>query len=208
MGDAGLLPGFILATILLVLVPGPNLSLILANSIGHGTRYGLLTIAGTTPALMLQLALTSIGMAEVIQALGAWFELLRWAGVAYLMVSGWQLWRSPPPTLASGAGPAARPPRLAPVLARGFLVASCNPKTLLFFSAFLPQFIATDRPAGPQLAVLSIVFALIVVTGDSLMACAAGRARPFLVRRGRAINRLSGGMMMGAGLGLAVARAR
>ncbi len=203
MPDAGVLPGFVLATIVLNLIPGPNVALIVANSVAYGTRYGLLTIAGTSPALMLQLALTTFGMTEAISVLGTGFGLLRWVGVAYLIYAGVQQWRAPAADLAAVAP---RPRSAGIMWGRGFLVSLLNPKTLLFFSAFLPQFIVADRPAGPQLAVLSAVFAVVMVCGDSLWALAAGRARPFLIRRGRLANRLSGGAMVTAGMGLALAR--
>ncbi len=203
MVEIGLLPGFMLATLVLIMIPGPNVALIVANSVAYGTRYGLLTIAGTTPALILQLALTTLGMTGAITVLGAGLSALRWAGVAYLIYTGLQQWRAPAPDLAAIV-PQLRSPWL--IWSRGFAVALLNPKTLLFFSAFLPQFIATDRPAGPQLVLLSAVFAVLMVAGDSLWALAAGKARPFLSRRGRLTNRLSGGMMLGAGVGLALAR--
>jgi len=87
-------------------------------------------------------------------------------------------------------------------------VSLTNPKTLLFYGAFLPQFVTAERPLAPQVAVLSVVFLTMAVGVDSGWAFAAGRARPLLARRGRLRNRLSGGMLMGAGVGLALARPR
>ena len=204
MPDAGLLLGFVLATIVLILIPGPNLALIVANSVAYGTRYGLLTVAGTTPALLVQLGLTSFGMSEAIGVLGSWFDVLRWVGVVYLVVAGVIEFRQPAADLTSVR---AQPRSARLIFARAFMVSLFNPKTLLFFSAFLPQFVAPDRPAGPQLLVLSAVFATLVVCGDSLWATAAGRARGVL-GRGRFRQRLSGGMLVTAGVGLALARAK
>ena len=205
MPDMSVLPGFVLAVVVLALIPGPNLALIVANSVAYGTRYGLLTIAGTTPALLLQLALTSYGMTEAIALLGRWFEVLRWAGVIYLVYAGIQQWRTPAVDL-SGVPPQPKSVRL--IVGRGFLVSLGNPKTLLFFSAFLPQFLDASRPATPQLVGLSIVFTAVVVTVDSGWATLAGRARRFIAARGRLANRVSGGIFVGAGVGLALARAR
>lgn len=80
MIDLPLYLGFIAASALLILIPGPNVSLIVANAIAHGTRYGLLTVAGTTAAIVVQLALTVYGMTAALEALAAWFEVIRWAG--------------------------------------------------------------------------------------------------------------------------------
>lgn len=205
MIDLPLYLGFIAATALLILIPGPNVSLIVANAIAHGTRYGLLTVAGTTAAIVVQLGLTVYGMAAALEALASWFELIRWAGVLYLVVLGVRAWRAPAVSLA------AIPPQPRSVRAialRGFLISLTNPKTLLFYGAFFPQFVASDRPLGPQLALLSVTFLVIAGGLDSAWALAAGRARRVLAMRGRLRNRLTGGLLVGAGVGLALAHRR
>src|SRR5580704_8507598 len=99
MPDPNLLLAFMLATTVLMLIPGPNVALIVANSVAWGTRYGLLTVTGTAAAMVLQLALTSLGMTAALGALAAWFEVLRWVGVAYLLWLGIRQWRAPPTDL-------------------------------------------------------------------------------------------------------------
>ena len=94
------------------------------------------------------------------------------------------------------------------IAVRGFLVSLTNPKTLLFYGAFFPQFIRLDRPVLPQVALLSAVFLALALLLDGGWAVLAGRARFVLASRGRLRNRLSGGMLMCAGLGLALARRR
>jgi len=76
--------------------PGPNVSLIVANSIAYGTRFGLLTVAGTSAAIVLQLGLTTLGLTALLGAMATWFEWLRWIGVAYLVVLGVRQWRAAP----------------------------------------------------------------------------------------------------------------
>lgn len=205
MIDLPLYLGFIAASALLILIPGPNVSLIVANAIAHGTRYGLLTVAGTTAAIVVQLALTVYGMTAALEALAAWFEVIRWAGVAYLVFLGIRAWRAPPVTLA---GTAPQPRSLRAIVLRGFLISLTNPKTLLFYGAFLPQFVAPGRPVGPQLALLSLTFLVIAGGLDSAWALAAGRARRVLGMRPRLRNRLTGGLLVGAGVGLALAHRR
>lgn len=193
---------FVAATTVLMLIPGPNVALIVANSVAYGTRFGLLTVAGTASAMLAQLALTSLGMAAVLGMLGAVFEWLRWAGVAYLLFLGIRQWRAAPVDLAR-----TRPePRSARgIFVRGLLVSLTNPKTLFFYGAFFPQFITPGHDITAQVAVLSVTFVVLAVVLDSGWALAAGRARNFLAGRGRLRNRMSGGLLIGAGVGLALA---
>jgi homoserine/homoserine lactone efflux protein len=194
---------FVLATTVLILIPGPNVSLIVANAIAYGTRFGLLTVAGTSAAMLPQLALTALGMTAVLGALAMWFEWLRWLGVAYLLWLGVRQWRAPPVDLTR-TRPQPRSTRA--IVARGFLVSLTNPKTLLFYGAFFPQFISIDRPLAPQIALLCATFLVVATLLDGAWALLAGRARGVLAARPRLRNRLSGGMLIGAGVGLALAR--
>jgi threonine/homoserine/homoserine lactone efflux protein len=196
---------FVFATVILMLIPGPNVSVIVANSVSHGTRYGMLALAGTVSATLVQLTLVGFGMAAVMGALAGWFGLIRWAGVAYLIVLGIRQWRAPIP--APGHADA-RPRSLRAIWLRGVVVAATNPKTLLFYGAFFPQFVRPDRPAGPQLALLCATYILVALGIDSLWALLAGRARGWLTRRARLRNRLSGGALIGAGIGLALVHRR
>ena len=197
--------GFITATVVLMLIPGPNVSLIVANSIAYGTRYGLLTLAGTSAAMVLQLGLTVLGLAALLGAMAMWFEWLRWLGVVYLLWLGVRQWRAAPLDLTRMPP---QPRSVRAIALRGFLISLTNPKTLLFFGAFFPQFIAPDRAMGPQLALLCGSFLLLAVTLDSGWALAAGRARGVLAMHGKLRNRLSGGLLIGAGVGLALAHRR
>ena len=194
--------GFVLASVILILIPGPNVSLIVANSIAYGTRYGLLTVAGTSSAIVLQLALTALGLTATLGMLAGWFEWVRWVGVAYLLYLGVRQWLAAPVDLTR-----IRPqPRLFRAIAlRGFLISLTNPKTLLFYGAFFPQFLSPDAPIVSQVALLSLTFFAIAASLDSLWALLAGRVRGVLAVRGRLRNRLSGGFLIGAGIGLALA---
>ena len=110
---------FVAASVVLVLIPGPNVAVIVAASLGLGGRYGLLTVAGTSAAMVLQLALTVLGMAAVLAVLANWFAWLRWAGVAYLVYLGIRRWRSAGDPLAPAA---AGPGSTRRLFWRGFLV--------------------------------------------------------------------------------------
>jgi homoserine/homoserine lactone efflux protein len=194
---------FVAATALLMVIPGPNVALIVANSVAHGTRFGLLTVAGTASGVVVQLALTVLGASAALDFLAASFDWLRWAGVAYLIWLGIAAWRAPPVDLTQ-VRPQARSARL--IYLRGLLVCLTNPKTLLFCGAFLPQFVTPGPGATRQLMLLAITFFVVSTVLDSLWAMLAARLRALLVARARLRNRVTGGLMIGAGLGLALAR--
>ena len=191
----------VLATAVLILIPGPNVSLFAANAISYGTHYGLLTVAGTPAAIVVQLALTTFGLTAVLSALASWFDGLRWLGVGYLLSLGIRQWCAAPVDLTH-TRPQSRTARA--IVPRGFLMSLGNPKTLLFYGAFFPQFLISGRPLGPQVAPLCVSFLAIAAALDSAWALAAGRARRVLAVRGRLRNRLSGRLLIGAGVGLAL----
>jgi homoserine/homoserine lactone efflux protein len=194
---------FVAATVVLMAIPGPNVALIVGGSLAHGPRIGLATVAGTSAAQVLQLALVAAGMASMLGAFGGWFAELRWLGVAYLLYLGIRAWRAPPEDLSQVRPQSGSVRR---VMARGFLVSLTNPKTLFFYGAFFPQFVTPHAPLAPQLALLSAAFLAIAVTMDSGWALFAARFRGLLAGRGRLRNRLTGGAFIAAGLGLAAAR--
>lgn len=197
--------GFVLATTILILIPGPNVSLIVGNSIAHGTRYGLLTVLGTSSAVVVQLAFTALGLTATLDLLADWFEWIRWLGVAYLLYLGVRQWCAARVDLTRIRP---QPRSLRAIVLRGFLISLTNPKTLLFYGAFFPQFIAPDVPIAPQVALLSLTYLTIAVSLDSGWALLAGRVRGALAIRPRLRNRLSGGCLIGAGIGLALAHRR
>lgn len=205
MPDPHLFLAFVVTVTILMLTPGPNVALIVANSIAHGSRYGLLTVAGTSSAMVFQLALTALGMSEALGSLGTWFEGARWIGVAYLLWLGIRQWRTPPADL-SDTRSEPRSPRA--TYGRAFLVSLTNPKTLFFYGAFFPQFLVPLRSLHVQLAALSASFLLIAIVVDGGWALAAGRASGLLARHGRLRGRLSGGVLVTAAVALAAVRRR
>lgn len=205
MPDAQLLPAFILSVAALMLLPGPNMALVVANSLAYGARWGVLTVVATCTASMAQLLLVAVGMATAVSELGGWFEWLRWAGVAYLLIIGIQQWFAPPPDLS---GVRAQPRSISWIFGRAAMVSVTNPKTLLFYAAFFPQFLAPDRPIGPQLLVLAGLYLVIAFMFDSLWAVIASQVRRVIGRRAHLVNRASGVVLISAGLGLAMKRAQ
>ncbi len=202
--NSELYAAFVLATVLLIIIPGPVVTLVLANSVSYGTRSALRTVIGAGSAATIQIIITGLGMTSVILLLSDWFQWVRWAGVAYLVWLGILAWRHgnaypmvPPIPTSHGR-----------LFWQGFLVALTNPKTLLFYAAFLPQFIDPAGNVGQQLAILSVTFLLIALCFDSTYALLAGRLRPILLSRRGALwrGRITGSILICAGFGLALAR--
>lgn len=191
----------IAATIILILIPGPNVALIVANSLRYGVRTGVVTSLGTTVGIGLQLFVVVAGMAALIELVAHAFTWIKWLGVAYLLYIGVRTWNEPPSELAD-----IRALSDSRAFSRGVMLAVINPKTLLFNAAFLPQFVNNAADAGSQLLLLAGVFLTVIVVGDSLWALFAGAARAWLGRFGRLHNKLSGGFLVGAGVGLALSR--
>jgi threonine/homoserine/homoserine lactone efflux protein len=202
MPDLALYFAFVTAVVLLAAFPGPNVALIVANSISHGTRYGVLTVAGTSSAMVVQLAITIMGMAALQASLANWFEWLRWIGVVYLAYLAVRAWFAPGETLEVKPGPGSA----AMIYGRGFLVSLLNPKTLLFYGAFLPQFVSDGAPVLPQLLLLSATFLVTATFVDLSWAVLSGRLAHLLRSRSKIRNRLTAGLMLGAGIGLALAK--
>lgn len=201
--DPRLYFAFVAATLVLTLIPGPNVALIVAGSIAHGTRTGLLTVLGTTSAMIPQLLLTLLGMSTLLTALSDWFAWLKWIGVGYLVLLGVAQWRARGGDLLAVT---AEPKPARTIFARGFFVSLTNPKTLLFYGAFFPQFIDVQRDVTGQFLLLAATFVGLATFTDSMWAVAASRARGLLTTRATLRNRLSGSFLIVAALGLALTR--
>jgi homoserine/homoserine lactone efflux protein len=205
MIDMDLYITFVLATILLILMPGPIVTITVANALAYGTRHGLRTVVGTSSATTLLLIVGGFGMASAFALLAQWFEWLRWFGAAYLVFLGIQQWRAKPIVLG---GEGVRAWSKKGIFWQGFVISITNPKTILFYAAFFPQFMDPARDPGLQLFILSVTFLFIATFLDSCYAILCGRLRPFLAdaRRGRLRNHITGGLLIGTGLALALAR--
>ena len=196
---------FIAACVLLGLTPGPNMSLILANTLSSGLRAGLLTLAGTTTGLALLVAAAAAGMSSMMVFMSEWFDVIRWLGALYLVYLGarqlWQLRRRPPGVLAPARKAGAN------LYAEGVLISLSNPKVLLFLGAFLPQFL--DPAADPvwQLAVLAVLFVAVLAAVDIAYTLAVAKARATLdVARLRLLDGAAGVLLLLGGLALAMVR--
>jgi len=203
----GLYFAFLLASGTLILIPGPNVGLIVSNSLRHGALAGLSTVLGTTLGIALQLTVVCAGLSPFLMLFTEWFEWVRWMGVAYLIYLGILQF--------AGASEEQAPdksigPKSGRWVAQGLFIALANPKTMLFFAAFLPQFIDPGHPAGLQWFLLSLSFTGMAFVLDSGYALLAGKVQSSMSHPGarKWFRRFSGSILIGAGLGLGLARGK
>ena len=194
---------YVAACIVVVIVPGPVVTLIIANSLSHGTRAGLINIAGAQVGIAVMLAIVLVGLASLIATMGVWFVWVKLAGAAYLVWLGVKLIRSPANLEAAPALPRGG------FFLQGFLVFMSNPKALLFFGAFIPQFVNPHGAYVWQVILLGATFMVVAGIGDSTYAVLTGRARALLSeKRLRLVSRISGALLIGGGFWMALARGR
>ena len=191
---------YLLAAVGLSLSPGPNGLLALTHGALHGRRKALYTVAGGACGFVVVIALSMFGIGALLQASLGWLTVMKWVGGLYLVWLGIQVWRSPPIGVEVRG---AAPPRGGGSLFRqGALSALTNPKGLLFFAAFLPQFIDPQRSLWLQFAIMAGTFAAIEVATELFIASMAHRISPWLRRVGRRFNQACGGVFVAIGTAL------
>lgn len=191
---------YLMASIGLSLSPGPNGLLALTHGALYGRQRTLYTISGGVLGFAAIIAMSMFGIGALVQSSLTWLLALKWVGGAYLVWLGIQVWRAPPvaPGPARGSAPAHR----AMLFRQGLLSAVTNPKGLLFFVAFLPQFIDPAHSLLAQFAVMAGTFVATEFATEYVLASAAHRIRPWLVRVGRRFNRACGGLFVAIGAAL------
>lgn len=185
---------YLLAAIGLSLSPGPNGLLALTHGALHGRRKALYTIFGGASGFVAVIALSMFGIGALLQTSLVWLTVLKWVGGAYLVWLGIQVWRAPP---LGASIEAVEAPRAGwSMFSQGLLSAVTNPKAILFFAAFLPQFIDPARSLLLQFAIMAGTFALVEIVFEVVVASMAQRIRPWLRRVGRRFNQACGGVFM------------
>jgi threonine/homoserine/homoserine lactone efflux protein len=207
---------YLAAAVGLSLTPGPNGLLALTHGANFGLRSTVWTVLGGALGFLTIIALSLAGLGALLAASETAFVVAQWIGGAYLVWLGVRLWRSPAPAIAvpgeaspgetagtvagTVAGPGA--PRL---FGQGLVVSVSNPKAIIFFAAFLPQFMVPGTPFMLQLLLLGGTFVVVEIVYELMLAGLAGRIAPWLGRHGRLFNRAAGGTFVGIGALLATA---
>jgi len=189
---------FILVSFGLLVIPGPTVIALTSTSMVHGRVRGLQALAGSSTAMILQLFIAGVSTSWFISSIATGFFWLKWFGVLYLVYLGikqiYMVYKPVKVTITSAGS-----------FGRGFFVTLTNPKTILFFSAFLPQFVHGSSAYLPQIALLSLIFWCLAFVLDCTFVLLASKASPFLKsdRSAKYQNGITGTLYLGAGALLA-----
>ena len=192
---------FCAAAAALAFVPGPTVTVIIANSLRYGSRAGLMNVVGTQAGFLIWLGIAVVGLGAAIQVMGIWFDVLRYAGAAYLAWLAYKLFRSKGDLAIAVDG--TRPN--GSFFLQGFIVIISNPKMLVLFGAMIPPFVTPGGDPMQQILLLGLTFMVIACVGDVLYALMAGKAGAWLSRsRIRALEIASGCFLLGGGIWMAL----
>jgi threonine/homoserine/homoserine lactone efflux protein len=193
---------FAAASAVLLAIPGPTILLVISYALGHGRKIAGATVAGVALGDFTAMTASMLGLGALLATSAAIFTVLKWIGAAYLVWLGIKLWKAP---VGNDSGstletsPAERPLR---IFVHTYAVTALNPKSILFFVAFLPQFLDLSRPLFAQMAIFETTFLILATINAALYAWLAAAAGSTIRKPNvrRIVNRLGGSLLIGAGL--------
>jgi threonine/homoserine/homoserine lactone efflux protein len=193
---------FAAAAAVVIAIPGPTTLMVTGHAMSSGTRVALASLLGVALGDFTAIACSVLGLGAVLAASAEAFTVLKWAGALYLIYLGIKLWRAPAVALGVAAASQGARRSIRRAIAESFSVTLLNPKGLLFFAAFLPQFIDPHRAVLPQVVVLALTFEVLAASSLALYIFMTTRARRVMdsPRAIRIMNRAGGTMLIGAGL--------
>ena len=197
---------FLVASILFIQVPGPSLLFTIGRALSVGRRAALLSVVGNALGLMVQVAFVTLGLGALVAASAAAYSVLKLLGAAYVVWLGIGAIRHRADARVALENQEQPVTTQRHAVRTGIIVGVTNPKTIVFFAAFLPQFANAAQPAAPQLALLGGVFGVMAVCSDGTWALGAAKARDWFARKPKRLDKLSatgGGMMIALGITLA-----
>lgn len=197
---------FVGASVLMLVIPGPTVVLVVGHALAHGRRTAIVTAAGVALGDFTAMTLSLLGLGAVLAASAAAFGAVKIAGALYLAWLGLKLWRAPVAVPLAAPSRDRRP--AGRLFGHAFAVTALNPKSIVFFVAFVPQFIDRSAAFAPQVSVLVATFVVLAFANALAYALVATRLRRRLVRPRvlQFVNRLSGGVLIGAGAATLVSR--
>jgi len=200
---------FVIASIILLVIPGPTIIMVITQALAHGRRVALASVIGVGLGDLLATSLSIAGAGALLAASATLFQVLKFIGAVYLIWIGYKMWRSPvkiPQMSETGASEASA--QAAVIFRDSFLITALNPKGILFFVAFVPQFIDPALPYTPQAAAYVLIFTFLGIINAAMFALAAAGARQ-TIRRPKVMKiamRTGGSLLMMAGIAAALTR--
>ncbi|KAA6485209.1 LysE family translocator [Agrobacterium sp. SHOUNA12C] len=194
---------FVAASAVLLAIPGPTILLVISYALGHGRKATTATVAGVALGDFTAMTASMLGLGALLAASAAIFTGLKWIGAAYLIYLGIKLWRVPVSKRSADAEDTEtakeRPLR---IFLHTYAVTALNPKSIIFFVAFLPQFLDTSKPIAFQMIVFEVTFLALATLNATTYGLMASMARKTIRKPSvqRLVNRTGGTLMIGAGL--------
>ena len=198
---------FSAASIVLVLIPGPTVMLVLSYAISHGRKVAFATASGVALGDFLAMTASLAGLGALVLTSATLFTILKWIGAAYLVFLGVKLFIDPPAS-AGLEGPGPTPPQDQNLFAHAALVTALNPKSIMFFIAFVPQFVSIDQPIAPQFVILIFTFVSIAAVNTIAYALLADQLRNRIASIGviQWLSRTGGAALIAMGAATALMR--
>lgn len=192
---------FVAASAILLAIPGPTILLVISYALSHGRRFAMATVAGVALGDFTAMTASMLGLGALLAASATIFTALKWIGAAYLIYLGVKLWRAPVADPVTGEAPA-RNEKALRIFLHTYVVTALNPKSIIFFVAFLPQFLDTTKPILTQMVIFETTFLVLATLNAGAYALMASMARQTIRKPSvqRAVNRTGGSLMIGAGL--------
>lgn len=193
---------FVAASAVMLAIPGPTILLVISYALGHGRKASTATVAGVALGDFTAMTASMLGLGALLATSAALFTGLKWAGAAYLIYLGIKIWRAP--VSGEGAGEALLKGRERPlkIFLHTYVVTALNPKSIIFFVAFLPQFLTPSLPFWPQVMIFEVTFLVLATCNAALYGLLASAARNSIRKPNvqRIVNRTGGSLLIGAGL--------
>ena len=193
---------FVAASAIMLAIPGPTILLVISYALGHGRKASTATVTGVALGDFTAMTASMLGLGALLAASAALFTGLKWIGAAYLIYLGIKLWRSPVSGEGGqGTGVTGRE-RPLKIFLHAYIVTALNPKSIVFFVAFLPQFLVPTLPFWPQVLIFEATFLVLATVNAALYGLLASAARNTIRKPKvqRIVNRTGGGLLIGAGL--------
>ncbi|MCS4242189.1 threonine/homoserine/homoserine lactone efflux protein [Rhizobium sp. BIGb0125] len=193
---------FAAASIVMLAIPGPTILLVISYALGHGRKAGTATVAGVALGDFTAMTASMLGLGALLATSAALFTVLKWVGAAYLIYLGIKLWRAPVIGGDASQGDVTGKERPMRIFLHTYIVTALNPKSIVFFVAFLPQFLVPTLPWLPQMVIFETTFLVLAIINAALYGLLASAARNTIRKPSvqKVVNRTGGSLLIGAGL--------
>lgn len=193
---------FTLASAVLCVIPGPTVLLVISYALGHGKKSAVATIAGVALGDLTAMTASLLGLGALLATSAGLFAVIKWIGAAYLIFMGIKLWRAPVIGVSTDGAFEEQETKSLRILLHAYIVTALNPKGIIFFVAFLPQFLDLTRPLLPQMVIFEMTFLVVATINVSSYALLANLARRTIRKPSvqQIINRTGGSLLIAAGL--------